>query len=209
MLFHGDQKWSRDSADDLRMLGEVLQIRLREVLREDMGGVYGVGASGDISRRPRQRFQFTVSFGCDPQNVDKLEKAVRDVMARPPVRALPLRDRSQADPGRACARRPGRLGAGAGGGPALPHRQEHDRRGAGAREVVAAGSCRRIACVAPELASAAAAIAPELLRPGLAPALLIIDSDDPCRAPAILASLVAFLASPPRRPRGAVARAGR
>jgi zinc protease len=60
------------------MLGEVLRIRLRESLREDMGGVYGVGASGNISRRPKQEFSFNVSFGCAPDNVDKLEKAVFD-----------------------------------------------------------------------------------------------------------------------------------
>jgi zinc protease len=60
------------------MVGEVLRMRLREILREDMGGVYGVGASGSITRRPKQEFLFTVSFGCAPDNVDKLEKAVFD-----------------------------------------------------------------------------------------------------------------------------------
>jgi zinc protease len=60
------------------MLGEVLRIRLREVLREDMGGVYGVSAGGGIARRPKQQYAFTVSFGCAPDNIDKLEKAVWD-----------------------------------------------------------------------------------------------------------------------------------
>jgi zinc protease len=58
------------------MLGEVLSIRLREILREDMGGVYGVGASGGISRRPRQEYSFSVGFGCAPENVEKLKDAV-------------------------------------------------------------------------------------------------------------------------------------
>ena len=58
-----------------------LRIRLREVLREDMGGVYGVSAAGSISRRPRQSTRFTVSFGCAPDNVDKLKKAVFDEVA--------------------------------------------------------------------------------------------------------------------------------
>jgi len=60
------------------MLGEVLRIRLREVLREDMGGVYGVSAGGSIARWPHPQYTFNVGFGCAPANVDKLEKAVFD-----------------------------------------------------------------------------------------------------------------------------------
>ncbi len=81
LTFHGNETWSRDTDNDMRMLGEVLRIRLREVLREDMGGVYGVSASGAIARRPKQQFTFGVSFGCAPENIDKLEKAVFDEIA--------------------------------------------------------------------------------------------------------------------------------
>jgi len=78
LTFHGKEAWSRDTDNDIRMLGEVLRIRLREVLREDMGGVYGVSASGSVSRRPKQEYTFGISFGCSPDNIDKLEKAVFD-----------------------------------------------------------------------------------------------------------------------------------
>jgi zinc protease len=78
LTFHGDAKWSRDNANDLQMLSEVLRIRFREVLREDMGGVYGVSVHGSIARRPKERYELTVSFGCAPENIGKLEKAVMD-----------------------------------------------------------------------------------------------------------------------------------
>jgi zinc protease len=78
LTFHGKEAWSRDTDNDMRMLGEVLRIRLRELLREDMGGVYGVSVSGNVSRRPKQEFTFSVSFSCAPDNIDKLEKAVFD-----------------------------------------------------------------------------------------------------------------------------------
>jgi zinc protease len=78
LTFHGTEKWSRDTENDMRMLGEVLGMRLRELLREDMGGVYGVRSSGGISRRPRPEYTFTISFGCAPENVDKLVKAALD-----------------------------------------------------------------------------------------------------------------------------------
>ncbi|MFO0551580.1 MAG: insulinase family protein [Polyangiaceae bacterium] len=78
LYFHGDEKWSRDTENDMRMLSEAMQMRLRQVLREDMGGVYGVSAGGSISRRPKQRYVFSVSFNCAPDNVEKLKKAVFD-----------------------------------------------------------------------------------------------------------------------------------
>jgi zinc protease len=78
LTFHGPETWTRDADNDMRMLGEVLRMRLREILREDMGGVYGVNAGGNIARRPKKEFAFNVAFGCSPENVDKLEKAVFD-----------------------------------------------------------------------------------------------------------------------------------
>jgi zinc protease len=76
--FHGNERWSREADGDMRALADVLRIRLREVLREDMGGVYGVQVSGSISRRPRQEFVVRIAFGCAPENVEKLEQAVWD-----------------------------------------------------------------------------------------------------------------------------------
>lgn len=78
MMFHGTERWSREAENDMRTLGDVLRIRLRELLREEMGGVYGVFVNGDISRRPRQEFMFQLFYGCSPENVDKLEQAIFD-----------------------------------------------------------------------------------------------------------------------------------
>lgn len=75
---HGPFKWTRDDDRDMNILGQVLSIKLRETMREDMGGVYGVGARGRISRSPYQERSFTISFGCDPKRVDELVKAALD-----------------------------------------------------------------------------------------------------------------------------------
>jgi zinc protease len=53
-------------------LSSALRIRLREVLREDMGATYGVGVGGALSNRPRERFGFSISFGCAPENVAEM-----------------------------------------------------------------------------------------------------------------------------------------
>ena len=79
--FHGKTTWSHEAENDLRMLAEVLEIRLREVLREDMSGVYGAFSQGRLERRPQQRYDYVVGFGCAPENAAQLEKAVFDIIA--------------------------------------------------------------------------------------------------------------------------------
>jgi zinc protease len=75
MTMSAPDKWTRDGARDAKILSMVLRIRLREVLREDMGGVYGVQVSAGISREPTQRRNFNIFFGCDPDNIEKLRAA--------------------------------------------------------------------------------------------------------------------------------------
>jgi zinc protease len=81
MAFHGPERYSKENQDDMETLGEVLSIRLREQLREELGGVYGVGAGGFVARRPRQEYTFSVGFGCAPDNIDALRKKVLDEVA--------------------------------------------------------------------------------------------------------------------------------
>lgn len=79
--FMGDESWSRDKDRDMFILSSALSIRLREILREDLGGVYGVGAGGSLSRVPHQERTFSLQFGCAPDAVDKLVKASFDELA--------------------------------------------------------------------------------------------------------------------------------
>jgi zinc protease len=76
------ETWSRDLERDAEVLSMALRIRLREVLREDMGGVYGVSVGAWVSREPTQRKGFRVFFGCNPDNVDKLKTAVFDEIGK-------------------------------------------------------------------------------------------------------------------------------
>jgi zinc protease len=68
-------RWSLDGERDASILSRVLQIRLREVMREDMGGVYGVQVGASLSREPTQRRHLEISFGCDPANIEALKTA--------------------------------------------------------------------------------------------------------------------------------------
>jgi zinc protease len=72
LTFTGPARWSREEAHALRSVVDVLEIRLREVLREDLSGTYSVGVSGDLQRRPDQEYQTEVGFGCAPEKVQSL-----------------------------------------------------------------------------------------------------------------------------------------
>lgn len=76
IIFSGDYEWSRQNNYDLAAMIGVLDIKLRETLREDMGGTYGVGVNFSTSRIPTQAYTITISFGCNPQRVDEMVAAV-------------------------------------------------------------------------------------------------------------------------------------
>lgn len=89
MNFYGDTEWSPEKDYAMDSLVAALRIRLREILREDMGGVYGVGVSGNLSIEPKQEFEANVFFGCSPDNVDSLVKAVYDEIERVKKEGVP------------------------------------------------------------------------------------------------------------------------
>ena len=60
----------------MNALVEALRIRLREVLREDLGGTYGVGVSATQTSRPIDRYTITINYGSDPERADELADAV-------------------------------------------------------------------------------------------------------------------------------------
>ncbi|MEP0265999.1 insulinase family protein [Dokdonia sp.] len=67
--------YDRETELAANALGEVLTIKLVEKLREEEGGVYGVGARGSLSKITFVDFDFSISFPCGPENVDKLVAA--------------------------------------------------------------------------------------------------------------------------------------
>ena len=78
VVFAGDMAWSRQEALTLTLMGEMLQIRLRESLREALGGTYSVGAISRASRLPDPEYLFYVVFGSDPARADELFDAIFD-----------------------------------------------------------------------------------------------------------------------------------
>ena len=78
--FTGDYKFSRRNNYAFYSLRDVLNIRLREIVREEKSGTYGISVSAWPSRIPKQRYRFSISFGCSPDRVDELTDAVFSVI---------------------------------------------------------------------------------------------------------------------------------
>lgn len=76
IIFSGPFEWSRQNRYDINSMAAVLRIKLRENLREDKGGTYGVGVSAYPSRYPEPDYSFSISFGCAPERVEELTGAV-------------------------------------------------------------------------------------------------------------------------------------
>ena len=72
VLFAGDIEWSRQEALTLDVIGEVLGIRLRERVREQLGGTYSIGVRASASSLPDQEYLAYVIFGSDPTRVEEL-----------------------------------------------------------------------------------------------------------------------------------------
>ncbi len=76
IVFSGPMKYNRDQRVAIRALGMVLDTKLRESLREDLSGTYGVSVTPGYMQIPEERYTFSIRFGCNPTRTDELVKAV-------------------------------------------------------------------------------------------------------------------------------------
>ncbi|MDA1080116.1 MAG: insulinase family protein [Gemmatimonadetes bacterium] len=79
-IFHGSCEYSYENRIVLDALQDLLDIRLREVLREDKSGTYGVGVSASCNSIPYSRYSVSVSFGSAPERREELVAAMWSVI---------------------------------------------------------------------------------------------------------------------------------
>ncbi len=80
MTISGDFDWTFRERFLFTAMANLLRIRLREVLREDKSGVYGVGVWGNPLNIPTKYYTFNIYFGCDPKRVDELTQDALDIL---------------------------------------------------------------------------------------------------------------------------------
>lgn len=73
----GSFKYTPENRYDIIALCEVMEIQLREQLREEKGGVYFVNVIPNVEKIPTEEYSISVMFGCDPTRVDELVSVVK------------------------------------------------------------------------------------------------------------------------------------
>ena len=71
-VFAGDTEWTRDDVLALEVAGEMLTTRLRERVREALGGSYYIQVSARARQLPDQEYQVAIIYGSDPDRVEEL-----------------------------------------------------------------------------------------------------------------------------------------
>jgi zinc protease len=82
LVFSGDYDYNETNNIQVDALEEVLNIKLIERLREQESGVYAPGVRASYRKVPGGRYSITISFGCAPENVDKLINATMEEIGK-------------------------------------------------------------------------------------------------------------------------------
>jgi zinc protease len=88
IVFTGPISATEQVQVQLEALERVLDIRLRETLREDLSGTYAPFVSAGLVTLPQPRYTLSIGFGADPARTDELVDAmfqqIRDLKATGP-----------------------------------------------------------------------------------------------------------------------------
>jgi zinc protease len=90
IVFGGSTDWSLEGRLQLEGLEQVLDIALRENVREEAGGSYDIGVFAELNRFPDEEYFVYVGFGCAPDQVEILTDLVFEQIAA-------IRDRGPAE----------------------------------------------------------------------------------------------------------------
>lgn len=82
LIYHGDDEYDPEQAYVLQSLIELARIKLRESLREEESGVYGVSVGGSQSKFPVEQYSIRISFNADPPRTMELVEAAKVVIEK-------------------------------------------------------------------------------------------------------------------------------
>jgi zinc protease len=80
LVMHDDFDYTPENRFKLNSMVEVLSIKLREEIREEQGGVYGIGAFSRQEKYPSQDYSIYMMFGTDPNRVNELIGIIKDIL---------------------------------------------------------------------------------------------------------------------------------
>lgn len=85
---HGELAEGPEADAQVRALARILSVQLREELREELGGVYGVSVRPWTTIVPVREYGIDIQFQCDPERLEELREATLATLAD--LRSAPL-----------------------------------------------------------------------------------------------------------------------
>lgn len=76
LVFAMPYNWDLPTRQSLSFFSDLMEIKLLEKIREEMGGVYSPAVKIELERYPKPEATFIILFGCDPQRTDEITAAV-------------------------------------------------------------------------------------------------------------------------------------
>jgi len=76
IVFSGPFEYNQTQRVAIRAMSEILGNRLLEVIREELGGTYGISASPGYQKYPKQEYSISINFGSSPDRTEDLIKRV-------------------------------------------------------------------------------------------------------------------------------------
>ena len=88
LVFSGPFEYDDPHALALRTMTQVLESRLFDAIRQELGGTYSITADASIEKIPRPQYVVRIDWTCDPARTDALVRRVFDEIAS--LKATPL-----------------------------------------------------------------------------------------------------------------------
>jgi len=76
IVFDGPFVFDQDRRVALRAMSEILEMRLLQELREELGGTYSVSVNDGAQKYPKPEYSISIQFGSSPDRTDDLIKQV-------------------------------------------------------------------------------------------------------------------------------------
>src|SRR4029450_2766780 len=72
IVYTGPFEYNQTQRIAIRAMAEILQTRLLELIREDLGGTYSITAGANYGKLPTPDYQIRIAFGSDPARNEEL-----------------------------------------------------------------------------------------------------------------------------------------
>ena len=76
IIFNGPFVFDQEHRVAIRAMAEILQTRLLDVIREELGGTYSITAGFGYTKYPKQDYSISINFGSSPDRTEDLIKRV-------------------------------------------------------------------------------------------------------------------------------------